>query len=162
MMVGITPWQSKSQKELIRKMNTMAFSIPQKYKITSPIKFLLEKMCSPNRDDRMSKEEFMDLKIDNFISLITFNEKLKSEEYQRRARIFSRGKIDIEKNSKSKANQNEYLTYRRSSKNEIKLMPKVQAKNPSKQKIMDVKTYGQKSGTSSRSKSIQKKQQKKF
>ena len=61
-------------------------------------------MCSTNRDDRMSKEEFMDLKIDNFISLITFNEKLKSEEYQRRARIFSRGKIDIEKNSKSKAN----------------------------------------------------------
>jgi hypothetical protein len=37
----------------------------------------------------------MDLKIDNFISLITFNEKLKSEEYQRRARIFSRGKLDI-------------------------------------------------------------------
>lgn len=51
----------------------MAFSIPQKYKITSPIKFLLEKMCCPSRDDRMTKEEFMDLKIDNFISLITFN-----------------------------------------------------------------------------------------
>ena len=54
----------------------------------------------------MSKEEFMELKIDNFISLITFNEKLKSEEIQRRGRIFSRGKFDIQRSSKSKGFEN--------------------------------------------------------
>jgi len=49
----------------------------------------------------------MDLKIDNFISLITFNERLKSEEYQRRARIFSIGKLDMERNnSKGKGFEN--------------------------------------------------------
>ena len=73
MMVGITPWESKTEKELIRKLSSMPFSIPEKYKITSPIKFLLTKMCAPNRDERMSKEEFMDLNIGNFVSLINFN-----------------------------------------------------------------------------------------
>ena len=28
MMVGITPWESRDEKELIRKMNTLPFSIP--------------------------------------------------------------------------------------------------------------------------------------
>jgi hypothetical protein len=53
-------------------------------------------MCQPNRDERMTKEEFMDLNINNFVSLISFNEQLKATEYKRKGRIFSVGKIDKE------------------------------------------------------------------
>ena len=57
----------------MRKMSTMPFGISEKYKVTSPIRYLLSKMCQPNRDDRMTKEEFMELNINNFVSLISFN-----------------------------------------------------------------------------------------
>jgi len=48
MMVGLTPWESRSEKELIRKMCTNPFDIPSKYKVTSSIKYLLSKMCQVN------------------------------------------------------------------------------------------------------------------
>lgn len=50
-------------------------------------------MCQPNKDDRMTKEEFMELNINNFVSLISFNEQLKATDYKRKARIFSVGKF---------------------------------------------------------------------
>jgi hypothetical protein len=76
-------------------------------------------MCAPNRDERMCKEEFMDLNISNFVSLISFNEKLKSSEYKRRGRIFSRGKFDKDTASKGKG-EVEYQTNRKNSRNELK------------------------------------------
>lgn len=37
-------------------MSTVPFYIPEKYKISTPIKYLLSKLCAVNKDERMSKE----------------------------------------------------------------------------------------------------------
>jgi hypothetical protein len=80
MMVGITPWECKSEKELIRRMSTTPFIVPEKYKISSSVKYLLTKMCAVNKEERMTKEEFIELNIHNFHSLINYNEFPKSGE----------------------------------------------------------------------------------
>ena len=48
-------------------------------------------MCQVNRETRMTKDEFMDININNFASIIEFSEKLKVQA-KRKPRIFSVGK----------------------------------------------------------------------
>ena len=61
----------------------------------------------------------MDLNVANFMSLISFNQKIKVGEYKRIGRIFSRGKFDKQTVSKEKG-EGEYLVNRKSSRNEFK------------------------------------------
>ena len=44
-----------SEKELIKKLATLPFSIPEKFKISAGIKFLLDKMCAVDKSGRMQK-----------------------------------------------------------------------------------------------------------
>jgi hypothetical protein len=78
MLVGVTPWECRSEKELIKKLATVPFTIPEKYKLSASIKFLLNKLCSVDKQTRMQKAEFLDLNLKNFVSLNNFNEPLAS------------------------------------------------------------------------------------
>ena len=73
-------------------MSTTPFSVPEKYKLSSGIKYLLGKMCAVNKEDRMSKEEFLELNLHNFNSLTNYNE-FATKEPERKGRLFSVGKI---------------------------------------------------------------------
>ena len=73
MLVGVTPWECRSEKELIKKLATLPFNIPEKFKISAGIKFLLDKMCAVDKAGRMQKEEFLELNLKNFTSLSYFN-----------------------------------------------------------------------------------------
>lgn len=46
LLTGITPWECKNEKELIKKMNTLPYSLGEKYKINGTTRSLLEKLCS--------------------------------------------------------------------------------------------------------------------
>ena len=74
MLVGVTPWECRSEKELIRKLATVPFTVPEKYKLSAHIKFLLHKMCAVDKTARMQKEEFNELNLKNFVSLHHFND----------------------------------------------------------------------------------------
>lgn len=74
LLVGITPWECRSEKELIKKLATVPFSVPQRTKLSVHIKFLLQKMCSVDGAQRMRKEEFGELNLKNFVSLVNFND----------------------------------------------------------------------------------------
>jgi serine/threonine protein kinase len=58
LLVGVTPWECRSEKELIKKLATIPFAVPEKYKMSAHIKFLLHKMCAVDKTARMQKEEF--------------------------------------------------------------------------------------------------------
>lgn len=120
MIVGITPWECKSEKELIRKMSSTPFAVPEKYRVTPSIKYLLAKMCAVNREDRMTREEFLEINIHNFVSLIAFNETARSDE-KRKPRVYSVGK----KEKGPRGSEAEYQTGRKRSGNEQKSTPKV-------------------------------------
>lgn len=55
LLVGVTPWECRSEKELIKKLATLPFSIPEKYKLSTSIKYLLNKMCSVDKSTRMQR-----------------------------------------------------------------------------------------------------------
>lgn len=76
LLVGVTPWECRSEKELIKKLATLPFSVPEKYKLSASIKYLLNKMCSVDKTTRMQREEFENLNLKNFVSLNNFNEPL--------------------------------------------------------------------------------------
>jgi hypothetical protein len=63
---------------LIKKLATVPFSIPEKYRVSSHIKYLLQKMCSVDKASRMSREEFCELNLKNFVSLNNFNDPMLS------------------------------------------------------------------------------------
>jgi hypothetical protein len=102
---------------------TLPFDLPEKHKVTSSIKYLLGKMCQSSRENRMTKDEFMELNLNNFSSLIDLNERLKTQPPKRRPRIFSVGKFDKEsQRSQSKAKiEAEYNTNRKNSRNTPKV-----------------------------------------
>jgi serine/threonine protein kinase len=56
LLTGITPWECKNEKELIKKMNTLPYSLGEKYKINSTTRSLLEKLCSIDPEKRLNKE----------------------------------------------------------------------------------------------------------
>ena len=58
LLIGVTPWECRSEKELVKKLATVPFSISEKYKLSASIRFLLNKMCSVDQSGRMVKEEF--------------------------------------------------------------------------------------------------------
>jgi hypothetical protein len=66
----------------------------------------------------MSKDEFMELNIHNFNNLLSYSDIFKkSAEVDRKGRIFSLGKYNIEESEKSKPSEKEYQTNRKKSKN---------------------------------------------
>ena len=74
LLVGVTPWECRSEKELIKRLATVPFSVPEKYRLSSSIKFLLNKMCSVDKATRLQKEEFAEINIRNFGCLNNFND----------------------------------------------------------------------------------------
>lgn len=78
--MGVTPWECRSEKELIKKLATIPFSVPEKSKLSSHIKYLLNKMCSVDKSTRMQREEFEGLNLKNFVSLNNFNDPLSSSQ----------------------------------------------------------------------------------
>jgi hypothetical protein len=63
------------------------------------------------------------------------------------------GKYSKEETPKSKASEREYLVNRKKSKNDQKSVPKVETKANSKNKVIDVRTYGNNSRKSNSSNS---------
>ena len=49
LLVGQTPWECRSEKELIKKLSTVPFNINEKYKMSAHIKYLLYKLCSVDK-----------------------------------------------------------------------------------------------------------------
>ena len=76
LIVGVTPWESRSEKELVRKMQTLPFQVPSKHKhkLSPSLHFLLAKMCQPLREQRMTRDEFMHLTLANFTDLSQLNQ----------------------------------------------------------------------------------------
>lgn len=64
MLVGSTPWESRTEKELIRKMTTVPFKIPEKAQLTNDIRNLLRSMCATENSHRMDREEFLNLRLE--------------------------------------------------------------------------------------------------
>lgn len=73
-------------------------------------------MCAVNKEDRMSKEEFLELNLHNFNSLTNYNE-FASKEPERKGRLFSVGKITVKEEPKTKEREREYQVIRKKSKN---------------------------------------------
>ncbi|CAM5999471.1 unnamed protein product [Sphagnum balticum] len=46
LLAGVTPWECRSEKELIRKLSTQPFSFPLKQKVSASIQYLLQKLCA--------------------------------------------------------------------------------------------------------------------
>jgi serine/threonine protein kinase len=46
LLTGITPWECKNEKELIKKMNNLPYCLAERFKISSNNRALLEKLCS--------------------------------------------------------------------------------------------------------------------
>lgn len=63
LMVGCTPWESRTERDLVRKMTTVPFRIPDKYGLSASMKSLLRKMCAINYSDRMGQSEFLNLSL---------------------------------------------------------------------------------------------------
>ena len=74
LLVGVTPWECRSEKELIKKLASVPFAVPEKYYLSAHIKFLLQKMCAVEKTNRMTREEFCELNLKNFVSLNNFND----------------------------------------------------------------------------------------
>lgn len=55
MLTGTTPWESKSQKDLIKKMKKQQLEFPMRLRISQNVKKLIEKMCDVNYDARMNQ-----------------------------------------------------------------------------------------------------------
>ena len=60
-------------------------------------------MCQATRENRMTKDEFMEIQIKNFASIIELSERLKVQSSKRKPRIFSVGKMDKDTRTKSKS-----------------------------------------------------------
>lgn len=63
LLTGITPWECKNEKELIKKMTNLPYSLSERHKISASVKNILEKLCAIEPEKRTSKEEFMALKL---------------------------------------------------------------------------------------------------
>lgn len=48
LLTGATPWESRTEKDLIKKMTTVPFKISEKHLISTPIKKLLKHLCEIN------------------------------------------------------------------------------------------------------------------
>lgn len=59
LLVGNTPWESRTQKDLIKKMNTTPFKVPERCLVSFLVKKTLMKMCETKPKKRMTKQEFL-------------------------------------------------------------------------------------------------------
>ena len=79
----------------------------------------------------------MQINIKNFASIIDLSEKLKVQASKRKPRIFSVGKLEKEIKSKTKSKMKlepQYNANRKSSKQELKNIPKLEPRTSSKSK----------------------------
>jgi serine/threonine protein kinase len=56
LMTGITPWECKNEKELIKKMNSLPYCLSERFKISTANRELLERLCSLDAEKRLAKE----------------------------------------------------------------------------------------------------------
>jgi len=56
LLTGVTPWECKNEKELIKKMNTLPYILEEKFKVTATTRALLEKLCSIDPENRLTKD----------------------------------------------------------------------------------------------------------
>lgn len=55
LLVGCTPWESRTEKDLIKKLTNSPFKIPERYLMTERTKKLLHLLCNVNATERMGK-----------------------------------------------------------------------------------------------------------
>ena len=61
LLTGITPWECKNEKELIKKMNSLPYSLSDRFQVSSTTRSLLIRLCSINPDLRLNRTDFLNL-----------------------------------------------------------------------------------------------------
>lgn len=62
MLSGSTPWESRTEKDLIKKMTSVPFKFPERLELSVHLKNILKKLCAIETSERMSAEDFSKLK----------------------------------------------------------------------------------------------------
>ena len=55
MLCACTPWESRTEKDLIRKMTSLPFKIPEKVELSTHLKSILSQLCAVEATERMGK-----------------------------------------------------------------------------------------------------------
>ena len=66
MLTGSTPWECKHEKELIRKLKTLPYAFPDRFKVSPDTHSLLTKFCSIDPGERLSRNELMQLRLGKY------------------------------------------------------------------------------------------------